>query len=130
MVKIPKGDITFLASQAENILDTCEDAEQECHRFLENWPSGTQHPWSKDVYVLLSTVTAIMDSYLRAKGLKRHPASKTEKEHFAAGTRILGQIFQEVIDRPYLYPRFKSHVDKGIVGLELLEILSKKGQEE
>jgi len=70
---IPNADTVFLAHR----LDTFMDLVQDPKGYFERNPDAIL-PESWDLKIISAALYLLSDCYLRGKGLKYHPASKTQ----------------------------------------------------
>ena len=82
-MKIPRGDINYLAYLVEGYLENLMDPN------VENCSMG---------------IWIVTTSYLRGKGLKAHPAAYTYQEYKEASGFILEEMIKEFGRKPEHYP--------------------------
>jgi hypothetical protein len=118
-MSIPSDDIVFLSK----MMEVFTELMQEPKGYFERNPDVIL-PESWDLKITSAALYLLGDCYLRGKGLKYHPASKT----LAAAMEALGVVWEgiikEVAVRPYLYPRLSGVLGRGQASVELEWLLN------
>lgn len=112
-MSIPNNDIVFLSHMMETFTELMQDPKG----YFEREPGVL--PESLDLKITSAALYLLGDCYLRGKGLRYHPASKTMREAIEAVSAIWEGVSQETAKRPYLYPKLSGVVGRAQAAVEL-----------
>lgn len=110
----PLADMVFLA----NRIDTFVELVQDPQGFFKRYPDEIL-PGSLDHQLIAAAFYLLVDCYLRSKGLKAHPRSKTQIAFMEALTEVAEAVIKEVKARPYMYPKLSGLLGRGEAAIEL-----------
>lgn len=109
-----ESDMVFLAGRVDTFIDLVQDPQGYFKRHQD-----TILPESLDLKMLAAAIYLLVDCYLRGKGLKYHPRSKTWVGAIKALYEVWNAINNEVKARPYLYPKLQGALARGEAAVEL-----------
>jgi hypothetical protein len=113
-MKVNHSDITFLADRIDTFIDLVSDPKDYFKRHQD-----AILPESLDLKITAAALYFMVDCYLRGKGLKNHPRSKTLEQAVEGLSDIWAFINNEVDERPYLYPKLHGAMSRGQAAVEI-----------
>ncbi len=108
------ADMVFLAKRINTFVDLVQDPQDYFHRN----PDAIL-PESLDLKITAAALYLLVDCYLRGKGLKAHPRSRTQMLFMEALSQVMNAVDQEVDARPYMYPKLSGALGRGQAAVEL-----------
>ncbi len=109
-----KADVVFLAKRMDTFVDLVQDPQS----YFNRNPDAIL-PESLDLKITAAALYLLVDCYLRGKGLRMHPRSKTEVAAMEGMTAAMEAVDQEVADRPHMYPKLQGALGRGQAAVEL-----------
>jgi len=108
------GDIVMLAHRIDTFVEVVQDPKGYFKRNPDEiLPGSLDHQITAAAFYLLG------DCYLRGKGFKDHPRSKTQVEFMEALAEVMESVSTEVRNRPYMYPKLFGLLGRGEAAIEL-----------
>lgn len=110
----PKAEGTYMATMMNTFFLLVENPDMyfAYHR-------DSILPESRDLKLISAALYLLGDCYLRGKGLKIHPSSKTDGLARESLFEMYEAIVSAVNQRPYLYPALAGIIGRGQAAMEI-----------
>lgn len=112
--KINKSDMVFLANRINTFVDLVQDPQD----YFDRKPNAIL-PESFDLKITAAALYLLVDCYFRGQGIKIHPRSSTQERVMEMLPAVVVAVWQEVADRPYMYPKLDGVLGRGQAAVEI-----------